>query len=422
MSYGDRLNRRLTQAAVGQHLPRRTVRVRLTLLYGALFLLSGAALLAITYALFVNATGFVVTGPNGWSTELVNGHPVGLSRSMPAAVAALHGRYPKLTASQIAAMLQSTSREVNFAAEQGLLTAEGHRQQGHVLRYLAIESGIALAGMSLLSLVLGWLMAGRVLQPLQDSYEAQRQFVANASHELRTPLTRQRALIQVALADPQASFSSLHAAHERVLASEQQLEQMIDALLALTRGQAGLERREHLDLATIASHALLAQSEAADRDLDVRATLATAPATGDPRLLERLIANLIDNAIRHNTPGGHVDISTGTRDRHAFLAITNTGPAVPPEQIQRLFQPFQRLGATRAQYDSGYGLGLSIVQAIAAAHRADLIARARPQGGLTIEVSFQPSSGANSTMTSVLPWRRAATREPLSEADAPTGG
>jgi signal transduction histidine kinase len=422
MSYGDRLNRRLTQAAVGQHLPRRTVRVRLTLLYGALFLLSGAALLAITYALFVNATGFVVTGPNGWSTELVNGHPVGLSRSMPAAVAALHGRDPKLTASQIAAMLQSTSREVNFAAEQGLLTAEGHRQQGHVLRYLAIESGIALAGMSLLSLVLGWLMAGRVLQPLQDSYEAQRQFVANASHELRTPLTRQRALIQVALADPQASFSSLHAAHERVLASEQQLEQMIDALLALTRGQAGLERREHLDLATIASHALLAQSEAADRDLDVRATLATAPATGDPRLLERLIANLIDNAIRHNTPGGHVDISTGTRDRHAFLAITNTGPAVPPEQIQRLFQPFQRLGATRAQYDSGYGLGLSIVQAIAAAHRADLIARARPQGGLTIEVSFQPSSGANSTMTSVLPWRRAATREPLSEADAPTGG
>jgi signal transduction histidine kinase len=422
MSYGDRLSRRLTQAAVGQHLPRRTVRVRLTLLYGALFLLSGAALLAITYALFVNATGFVVTGPNGWSTELVNGHPVGLSRSMPAAVAALHGRYPKLTASQIAAMLQSTSREVNFAAEQGLLTAEGHRQQGHVLRYLAIESGIALAGMSLLSLVLGWLMAGRVLQPLQDSYEAQRQFVANASHELRTPLTRQRALIQVALADPQASFSSLHAAHERVLASEQQLEQMIDALLALTRGQAGLERREHLDLATIASHALLAQSEAADRDLDVRATLATAPATGDPRLLERLIANLIDNAIRHNTPGGHVDISTGTRDRHAFLAITNTGPAVPPEQIQRLFQPFQRLGATRAQYDSGYGLGLSIVQAIAAAHRADLIARARPQGGLTIEVSFQPSSGANSTMTSVLPWRRAATREPLSEADAPTGG
>ena len=422
MSYGDRLSRRLTQAAVGQHLPRRTVRVRLTLLYGALFLLSGAALLAITYALFVNANGFVVTGPNGWSTELVNGHPVGLSRSMPAAVAALHGRYPKLTASQIAAMLQSTSREVNFAAEQGLLTAEGHRQQGHVLRYLAIESGIALAGMSLLSLVLGWLMAGRVLQPLQDSYEAQRQFVANASHELRTPLTRQRALIQVALADPQASFSSLHAAHERVLASEQQLEQMIDALLALTRGQAGLERREHLDLATIASHALLAQSEAADRDLDVRATLATAPATGDPRLLERLIANLIDNAIRHNTPGGHVDISTGTRDRHAFLAITNTGPAVPPEQIQRLFQPFQRLGATRAQYDSGYGLGLSIVQAIAAAHRADLIARARPQGGLTIEVSFQPSSGANSTMTSVLPWRRAATREPLSEADAPTGG
>ena len=103
--------------------------------------------------------------------------------------------------------------------------------------------------MSLLSLGLGWLMAGRVLQPLEDSYQAQRQFVANASHELRAPLTRQRALIQVALADPDANFASLRAAHERVLASEQHLEQMIDALLALTRGQAGLERRERLDLA-----------------------------------------------------------------------------------------------------------------------------------------------------------------------------
>ena len=268
----------------------------------------------------------------------------------------------------------------------------------------------------------GWLIAGRVLQPLADSYQAQRQFVANASHELRTPLTRQRALIQVALADPQASFSSLHAAHERVLASEQQLERMIDALLALTRGHAGLERREHLDLAAIASQALLAPSEAASRDIDVRATLAAAPATGDSRLLERLIANLIDNAIRHNIPGGHVDVSTGTRDRHAFLAITNTGPAVPPEQLERLFQPFQRLSAARAQYDSGYGLGLSIVQAIAAAHRAELIARARPQGGLTIEVSFPSSSSARSTRTSVLPWRSGTAREPLSEADAPTGG
>jgi signal transduction histidine kinase len=392
MNLGERLNQRLTQAAVGQYLPRRTVRVRLTLLYGGLFLLSGAALLAITYVLFVNATGFVVTGQNGWSTELVNGHPEGLSLSVPAAVTALHKRHPKLTPSQIGAMLQAPASQINFAAEQGALAAQGNRRHSHVLRYLAAESGIALAGMSLLSLVLGWLMAGRVLQPLEDSFQAQRQFVANASHELRTPLTRQRALIQVALANPDADFSSLRAAHERVLASEEHLEQMIDALLTLTRGQAGLERREHLDLATIASQALLArESDAAARHLDLQATLTTAPAAGDPLLLERLIANLLDNAIRHNTPGGDVEMTCGTLDRHAVLSITNTGPAVPPEQIERLFQPFQRLGGARTQNTNGHGLGLAIVQAIATAHRAELSTHARPAGGLTIEVRFPPA-------------------------------
>ena len=232
--------------------------------------------------------------------------------------------------------------------------------------------------MSLLSLGLGWLMAGRVLQPLEDSYDAQRQFVANASHELRAPLTRLRALSEVALAGSDANVDSLRQAHERVLASEQHLEQLIDALLALTRGQAGLERRERLDLAAVASQAMLArESEARGLDLDVHATLDPAPTDGDPRLLERLIANLLDNAIRHNTPGGHVEITTGTRDQHAFMSIANTGPTIPPEEIQRLFQPFQRLGGARTQHKGGHGLGLSIVQAIATAHRAELHPHAR---------------------------------------------
>jgi hypothetical protein len=238
-------------------------------------------------------------------------------------------------------------------------------------------------------------VAGRVLQPLEDSYEAQRQFVANASHELRTPLTRQRALIQVALADPQASFSSLRAAHERVLASEQHLEQMIDALLTLTRGQAGLERRERLDLATLASQALLArESELAGRDLDVRATLATAPTAGDPRLIERLIANLIDNAIRHNTPA---DMSrsppgpaTGTP---SCRSRTPARPSRPKRSSVSSSPSNDWAAPAPAQQRTRTGTLDRPSDRQRAPRRAH--ARARPQGGLTIEVSFPPHARAS---------------------------
>jgi signal transduction histidine kinase len=289
----------------------------------------------------------------------------------------------------------SATTTCGFTPDRTTATAQDNHRRTQIRQQLLLQSGIALAAMSLLSLALGWLVAGRFLQPLEDSYQAQRQFVANASHELRAPLTRQRALIEVALANREATAASLRSTHERVLASEQQLEQLIDGLLALTRGQAGLERRERLDLAALASEALHArESGAADRDLDVRATLATAPTVGDPRLLERLIANLLDNAIRHNAPAGHVEITTGTRDGHAVMSITNTGPVVPPAEVQRLFQPFQRLGGARTQHKGGHGLGLSIVQAIATTHQAELTTRARPQGGLTIDVSFPLASGS----------------------------
>jgi signal transduction histidine kinase len=434
------LNSRITQLAVGRHLSHRAVRVRLTLLYGALFLLSGAALMAITYALLVNA-GFVFTLQNGPAPSAGGGSPLGLpapgAQTHPSAPTMVQWRkvaqcmrghgiagFPDPTTTfprnrpflgvvndrdgAIIAIPASIDMQspafVQAATTCGFMDDNGAvqdgRQRTQTRQELLVQSGIALVGMSLLSLGLGWLVAGRVLQPLEDSYEAQRQFVANASHELRAPLTRQRALIEVALANPEADLASLRAAHERVLASEQDLEQMIDGLLTLTRGQAGLERREHLDLAALAAQAMLArESEAAGLDLDVRATLTTAPTVGDPRLVERLIANLIDNAIRHNTPGGHVEVTTGTRDRHPFISIANTGPTVPPEQVQRLLQPFERLGGARTSHNSGHGLGLSIVQAIANAHRAELSARPRPGGGLTVEVSFPPASSAGSAAT-----------------------
>ncbi len=453
MSIATRLNPRITQLAVGRHLPYRTVRMRLTLLYGGLFLLSGAALMAIAYALLVNA-GFVFSLENGATAQpagLVRGGlPSGLPRpgatTHPSSQTMAHwrgvaqcmrrhgvSRFPDPTTSVprfgflgqiddrdgavlvIPDTMDAQSSTFNQVATScGLIDGEQAAQDSarrtQVRQGLLIQSGIALAGMSLLSLALGWLMAGRVLQPLEDAYHAQRQFVANASHELRAPLTRQRALIEVALASPEASVASLRRAHERVLASERHLEQLIDALLALTRGQAGLERREPLDLAAIAADALRArESEAAALDLDIRASLAPTPMAGDPRLIERLVVNLIDNAIRYNVRGGYVELTTDTPDRRPFLAVANAGPVVPTEHLDRLFKPFQRLGAARTDHTGGHGLGLSIVRAIAAAHRAELVTRARPEGGLAVEISFAAPTTSDQFSRSAdqrpaLPW------------------
>jgi signal transduction histidine kinase len=467
MSIGVRV-KRLTELVAGRHLPRRTIRVRLTLLYGALFLFSGVALLAITYVLFERATEFTKPQlPHVPRAPAIQG----LQR-LPAPVPPLSTALPQLTqvqrqlaqdqyqlrfgaghrfafpVSQLASQVQhqlvrdqrqlaqavnQLAQAVHKLARAGSIQAAQRAADSH---QLLVNSAIALAIVAVLALLAGWLVAGRMLRPirtitrgaqrissaslherlalegpqdelkelgdtlddllgrLEAAFEAQRQFVANASHELRAPLTRQRTLIQVALAAPNASFSSLRVAHERVLASEQQLEQLIDGLLTLTRGQAGLERHEQLDLATLTTQAMLArESQPAGLDLDVRAMLAPAAAVGDPRLIERLIANLLDNAIHHNTPGGRVEIATGTRDGHPFVSVANTGPTIAPEETERLFRPFQRLGAARTSHDNGHGLGLSIVHAIATAHHAELSARPRLAGGLTVEVSFPAARG-----------------------------
>ncbi len=457
-------------------LPRRTARLRLTALYGGLFLLSGVALVVTTYVLFERATEYraphlptiphtpaiqhlELPGPPanarvpGQSVVQVFQHPHQLAQAQYELGQAQHElakARPRLLVAvptQLARVQhQVTQAQHQLAQDQRQLADAVHQlaqvgpvqaaQRAADSHQLLVNSGIALAIVAVLALLAGWLVAGRMLRPIrtitrtarrisstslherlaldgpQDelkelgdtlddlfgrldaAFEAQRQFVANASHELRAPLTRQRALIQVALADPDANLASLRAAHERVLASEQHLEQMIDGLLALTRGQAGLQRREHLDLSALASRALLARdAEAEGRDLNIHTTLAPAPTAGDPRLVERLIANLLDNAIRHNIPDGHVEITTGTRHEHTFLTVTNSGPTIPPEELPRLLQPFQRLHGTRTTHTSGngLGLGLAIVNAIATAHRATLTAQSRPDGGLTVEVTF-PSS------------------------------
>ena len=280
------------------------------------------------------------------------------------------------------------------------------------------------------SLRFGWLLAGRLLRPLraivatardisatnlsrrlrtgdrddefsrlgqtlndlfarlEASFESQRHFVANAAHELRTPLTAERTVLQVALADPAASAGSLRAACEEVLQLGRQQEKLIDALLTLAGSERGIARPEPFDLAEVAA--------AVTRDVAIDARLAPAPTDGDPRLAESLVANLVRNAIRHNVPGGWAQIGTGTAVGRAVLRITNTGPVIPAGELDRLFQPFQRLGdervGQRGDDGHGHGLGLAIVRAIAVAHGADLTARPRPEGGLDITVGFPARS------------------------------
>ncbi|MFI9550961.1 sensor histidine kinase [Nonomuraea endophytica] len=379
-------------------VPRRTVRLRLTLLYGGLFLISGAGLLGVTYFLVQHA----------------------VAASFPPALDLSHDLYPEIDPEAPGSMLQALS----------IVTREAvARQNVEVMRQLLTSSGVALALMSAISIVLGWIVAGRILRRLrtiaattrdisatnlhrrlaldgpadelkelgdtidgllcrlEDAFQSQRQFVGNASHELRTPLNRQRVLGQVALSDPEATVASLRAAHERILIAGAQQERLIEALLTLSRGQAGIEVLNPFDVAAL-THEILdsRRAEAASRGLEIRSSIAAATAAGHRPLAERLVANLVDNALRHNTADGWVEVSTESAAGRAVLTVANSGPVVPPDVVERLYQPFQRLGAART--GEGLGLGLSIVQAVALAHGAAVTTVARPQGGLVITITF----------------------------------
>jgi signal transduction histidine kinase len=214
--------------------------------------------------------------------------------------------------------------------------------------------------------------------------------VANASHELRTPLTVERTLLQVALADPEATAQALRSTCEELLTLGDQQARLIESLLALATSERGVEQRESFDLSEVAEKVLLIRRQEAERrGIHVDATLAAAPTVGDPSLVESLVANLVDNALRHNGAGARVEISTAASGGRATISVSNTGSVIALDQVDRLFKPFQRLGNERIHHTDGHGLGLAIVLAIVSAHGATLAARARPQGGLDIEVSFR---------------------------------
>jgi signal transduction histidine kinase len=223
---------------------------------------------------------------------------------------------------------------------------------------------------------------------LADAFTAQRHFVANASHELRTPVAAQRTLLQVTLADPDADPATLRSACQQALALGEEQERLISALLTLAHGQRGIDRWEPVDLGELARDAVLARgAHAGRRDIRVRTELAPARVSGDPQLVASLVANLVDNAVQHNTTGGTIEITTTAA---GCISIGNTGAVIDAGEIDRLFQPFQRHGTDRTGPTDGHGLGLAIVAAIADAHGATLTARARPGGGLDIAVCFPP--------------------------------
>jgi len=379
-------------------LPRRTARLRLTVLYGgAVFVACGATVLAFTYLLY----GLLGHAPH---LALLNKRGKGVPIAAPPPKATIH------------------------VAGLGQIALE--RQQ------LPIVSGIALAVIAVAAAAIGWLIAGRVLRPLRTitaaarrisasslnerlalqgpddelkelgdtldnlfarleaSFDAQRRFAASASHELRTPLTRERTLLQVTLADPAATAATWQAVSRDLLASNAEQERLIEAMLTLASSEAGPGEPQSLDLAAIASEALATARPAISRlGLNVHADIQPAILDGDPLLVQQLAANLIDNAVRHNIPGGDVQVATGTSHAGAVLSVTSSGHVIPAAEVDRLFQPFQRLGPRPARGDGGHGLGLSIVRAIATAHAATITAQPRPGGGLAIDVTFPPAPG-----------------------------
>ncbi|MBF6465125.1 HAMP domain-containing protein [Nocardia beijingensis] len=384
----------------------RTIRLRLTLLYATAFFLAGAVLVALMY-FYLNQS--LERRPGGGAQQVVRAYLIERAERNRAPV----------------------STEL-FKA----LTEQAQRNRRDTLRAMLVWSLVSLGAVGIAAGGFGWLLAGRALQPLQritatarrvadtslherialdgpqdeikdlaDTFDAmlerldrafdgQRRFVANASHELRTPLTINRTLIEVALEDPGVAESTRRLG-ATLLEVNRRHERLIDGLLVLATSDQRLTEHCRVDLAGIAADA--AGTWAERPGAEITTDLEPAPASGDPLLLERLVHNLLDNALRYNVPAnGWVVVRSRTSGDRAVLTVENSGPPVPVFEVGSLFEPFRRLSTAERLADSetrGAGLGLSIVRSVAQAHGGTVRAAARSDGGLTVTVDLPGARG-----------------------------
>jgi signal transduction histidine kinase len=388
-------------------LGRRSVRARIGLASAGLFLVTGGAFVAATYAL--------------------------IDHSLGPAAPAIQARFAP-TASQLQACkvgsLTGTLTGALAAQCQRFLAETDQFQRAFYLHELLLWSLVGLGVATVVAGVLGWAIGRRILLPLykvtgaarraseehlderirlggrhdelkdlSDTFDemldrldlafaSQQRFVANASHELRTPLTSMRTLIDVAMAKPTRTTEALETLVGRVREAVDQSEAIINGLLVLARSDRGLTSRELVDLEAAAQDAIDQNSTSARASgVVVEADLSAAPTLGDRVLVERLAANLVDNAVRYNVTGGSVQVETGANHGQSYLSVTNTGPVIPESKVASLFEPFTRLDE-RVTNDHGVGLGLSIVASVVTAHSGDLQADALPNGGLKMTVRF----------------------------------
>jgi len=378
---------------------RLSVRAKLTMLYGGLFLLAGIALLVINYLLVAGSlpdvSSFATTALE--RLDIVAGTPgiaVGQGTAAPRpAVLAVAGSLSEYKSSALSTLL--------------------------------VQSAIALVITAALAVILGWVTASRVLRPLHDmtatarklgaenldrrinldgppdelkdladtfdsmldrlaeSFDSQRRFVANASHELRTPLAVQRTLIEVALAEPEVR-PEVKRLGEHLLHTNERSERMIEGLLVLARSDRGLTSRAPVRLDEVTDSVLRSSADlAAKHGVRLESEMQPRTVPGDPVLLERLVTNLVQNAIFYNRPGGVVHVRVGP---NPALIVRNTGPVVRPEAVPALFEPFRRLDRDRTSDAKGAGLGLSIVRSVTQAHDGTVQAQGGESGGLVVGV------------------------------------